>query len=62
VRAQEHTARPTIVCAAPLRPIVRRLVSTAPVRVPVLSYSELVASFSIQPTEVINVEHEAATV
>jgi flagellar biosynthesis protein FlhA len=62
VRAQEQTARPTIVCAAPLRPIVRRLVATAPVRVPVLSYSELVASFSIQPTEVINVEHEAATV
>jgi flagellar biosynthesis protein FlhA len=62
VRAQERTTRPTIVCAAPLRPIVRRLVASAPVRVPVLSYSELVPSFTIQPTEVINVEHASAAV
>jgi flagellar biosynthesis protein FlhA len=62
VRAQEHSTRPAIVCAAPLRPIVRRLVATAPVRVPVLSYSELVTSIAIQPIEVINVEREAAAV
>ena len=52
-RAQAHVRRPTVVCAPPLRPIVRRLVGSGLGAPMVLSYSELVPSVTVEYSEVI---------
>ena len=44
-----------LVCAAALRPSVRRLMQTAAPRMPVLSYAELGPQLQIETVGVINV-------
>jgi flagellar biosynthesis protein FlhA len=53
-RSQKRTKRPVVLCAPPLRPIVRRLVGNAPATPPVISYAEIVPSVTVEFLEVID--------
>jgi flagellar biosynthesis protein FlhA len=60
VNVAEHAGhRPVVVCAAQLRPSVRRLLATARPDLKVLSYSELSRSVSIEPVGVIRLAERA---
>jgi flagellar biosynthesis protein FlhA len=48
---------PVLVCAAPLRPALRKLVRVASPRLPVLSYAELGPQLRLETRGVVNLEH-----
>jgi flagellar biosynthesis protein FlhA len=49
-----------LLCAAALRPAVRRLVQGAAPRVPVLSYAELNPNLIVETIGVVNLVHPAS--
>jgi flagellar biosynthesis protein FlhA len=59
-RAEEDGRRPVVVCSAQLRPALRRLVAAGRPDLPVLSYSELSRSLTIDPVGVISLAEHAA--
>jgi flagellar biosynthesis protein FlhA len=61
-RAEERHRKPVVVCSGPIRPAVRRLVAASGRTNGVLSYAELVPSFTVQPVEVISLEQEHASI
>ena len=52
--AEERNVRPVLVCAAPLRSAVRRLVRPAVERLPVLAYPELTGAAQIRSAGVVS--------
>ncbi len=56
LEAEERNIRPVLVCAAPLRAAVRRLVRPAVERLPVLSYPELTGASQIRSVGVVSGE------
>ncbi len=56
LEAEERNVRPVLVCAAPLRAAVRRLVRPAVERLPVLSYPELTGASQIRSVGVVSGE------
>ncbi|HET9060852.1 MAG TPA: flagellar biosynthesis protein FlhA [Acidimicrobiales bacterium] len=57
--AEGEGEMPVLVCAAPLRPAVRKLVKTASPRLPVLSYAELGSQLRLETRGVVNLEQAA---
>jgi flagellar biosynthesis protein FlhA len=57
--AEREGEMPVLVCAAPLRPAVRKLVRTAAPRLPVLSYAELGAQLRLNTRGVVSLAHAA---
>jgi flagellar biosynthesis protein FlhA len=58
--AEDSGLRPAIVCAAQLRPAVRRLVTTARPDLRVISYAELSKSVTVDPVGVVKLAQRAA--
>ena len=48
---------PVLVCAAPLRPALRKLTRTAAPRLPVLSYAELGSQLRLDTRGVVDLAH-----
>ncbi len=59
-QAEAAGHRPAVVCSAQLRPAVRRLVATGRPDLPVLGYTELSRSLTIEPVGVIELAQRAA--
>ena len=57
--AEQEGEMPVLVCAAPLRPALRKLVHTAAPRLPVLSYAELGSQLRLDTRGVVNLAHAA---
>ena len=55
--AERDGEMPVLVCAAPLRPAVKKLVRTATPRLPVLSYAELGSQLRLESKGVVTVAH-----
>jgi flagellar biosynthesis protein FlhA len=55
--AEKEGEMPVLVCAAPLRPAMRKLVRTAAPRLPVLSYAELGPQLRLETRGVVNLAH-----
>jgi flagellar biosynthesis protein FlhA len=55
--AEQQGDMPVLVCAAPLRPALRKLVHTATPRLPVLSYAELGPQLRLDTRGVVNLAH-----
>jgi flagellar biosynthesis protein FlhA len=55
--AEQEGEMPVLVCAAPLRPALRKLVHTAAPRLPVLSYAELGSQLRLDTRGVVNLAH-----
>ncbi|MGC8626009.1 MAG: flagellar biosynthesis protein FlhA [Acidimicrobiales bacterium] len=55
--AEQQGDSPVLVCAAPLRPALRKLVRTAAPRVPVLSYAELAPQLRLDTRGVVSLAH-----
>jgi flagellar biosynthesis protein FlhA len=55
--AEQEGEMPVLVCAAPLRPALRKLVRTAAPRLPVLSYAELGTQLRLDTRGVVNLAH-----
>ena len=58
--AEASGHRPAVVCAAQLRPAVRRMVAAGRPDLPVLAYSELSRSLTVDPVGVIHLAQRAA--
>jgi flagellar biosynthesis protein FlhA len=55
--AERDGEMPVLVCAAPLRPAVKKLVRTATPRLPVLSYAELGSQLRLESKGVVTLAH-----
>ena len=55
--AEREGEMPVLVCAAPLRPALRKLTRTAAPRLPVLSYAELGSQLRLDTRGVVDLAH-----
>ena len=58
--AEQRGEEPVLLCAAALRPAVRRLVQGSAPRLPVLSYAELSPNLVVETIGVVNLAHTAS--
>ena len=61
-RAEQGGEQPVLLCAAALRPAVRRLVHGAAPRLAVLSYAELNPNLVVETIGVVNLGHQPASI